>query len=497
MIGVLMATRMEAQPLLDRVAARKVSGRPFKTYEYPPAAGRPGGTIVVSGMGKRRAARAAEYLIAECGAAAVYSVGICGSLTDKLPSGSLIRVSAVVDGDEVLAGRSAEELACVSEDRWAELPAARLASVAVPVFEAGRRQTLSARADVVDMEARAVAEVCRRHGVPIFALKGVTDLADGAGKLDIVRNLRRVSAALADVVSGGPIRRQVRVHRAGRAWRAAAGVMRFAKVEHTLFSLPLLVAGAWLGAGGRWPAWSVLVLIALAGVGARTLGMSMNRIFDRRLDGLNRRTAGRELPSGRMRLPTAFAVAGGGLAVYLAACAGLGRVCLILSPVPAVPLMFYSLLKRFTNLCHFGIGLCLALAPLGAFVAASGGTAATPAILLLTTFTFLWMSGFDVIYAIQDLDSDRQTGVRSLPASLGAGRAQAIAAGLHAGALAALVWLWRLGGGGAGSGAALVVAAGGFAAAYWPAVPLAARFFPISAVVGLAASLVCLLGELP
>ena len=123
------------------------------------------------------------------------------------------------------------------------------------------------------------------------------------------------------------------------------------KIEHTVFSLPLLFSGAWLGAGRAWPGWSVLLLIALAGVGARCLGMAANRILDRDLDAKNQRTANRELPSGRISLLGAWAIAAAGLGVYLIACWAISPLCLMLSPVPAVPLIAYSLLKRFTNLC--------------------------------------------------------------------------------------------------------------------------------------------------
>ena len=110
--------------------------------------------------------------------------------------------------------------------------------------------------------------------------------------------------------------------------------------------------------------------------------MAMNRIFDRDLDALNKRTAGRELPRGKLSLLHAYSVAATGFVVYMLACAGLGRICLTLSFVPLIPLIGYSLLKRFTCLCHFGIGICLALAPLGAYVAASGGLEFSSEILL-------------------------------------------------------------------------------------------------------------------
>ncbi len=275
----------------------------------------------------------------------------------------------------------------------------------------------------------------------------------------------------------------------GRMWR-------FVKVEHTLFSLPLLFAGAWLGAGRQWPRWQTLVSITMAGVGARALGMAVNRIVDRRLDALNPRTAQRELPTGKLTLRQAWGTAAAGFVVYMTACALLPRICLITSPIPLVPLLTYSHLKRFTSLCHFGIGACLAMAPLGAFVAASGGLDFTPAIILLTLFAFMWISGFDIIYSLQDLPSDRETGVHSLPVALGPARAQMVAAATHALALASLAGVAVALSAGWPSWLAVAASAGAMAMAYAPWLPLARRFFPTSAIAALAAALVPLLGSL-
>jgi 4-hydroxybenzoate polyprenyltransferase len=437
-------------------------------------------------MGKTRAAEATEYVIARRSVTNVVSIGICGALSERSRPGTLLRIASAIDGDRVLAGEDTDDLPCEGAE-WATLPSARLATVDEPVYQVERRTKLASRADVVDMEGLAIATVCRRLGVRVGMLKGVSDLADDSGKADILANIDSVSAALAAVVVEGLAKPPPKSS-------GLAKVLRFAKVEHSVFSLPLLFAGAYLGARG-WPSLSVLALIALAAVGARTLGMAMNRIFDRRLDALNPRTAGRELPSGQMSLAAAAAVAIGGLALYLLACAALGPVCLRLSPIPAVPLIAYSLLKRFTSLCHFGIGLCLALAPLGAFVAVTGDTAVTAEVLLLAAFTFFWISGFDIIYALLDVESDRATGVHSLPAALGTGRAQIIAAAGHVVAVAALIWLWQLVGGGLASGLAAAVAVGAFVAGYWPRLPVGVRFFPVSAVAGIAGALVPLLGD--
>ncbi len=266
-------------------------------------------------------------------------------------------------------------------------------------------------------------------------------------------------------------------------------IFNFTKVEHTAFSLPLIFTGAWLGGGNRFPSLSVMLLIVVAAVGARIFGMAMNRVFDRHIDRLNPRTAGRELPSGKMRLWMALVIASGGLLVYLLACWALGGWCLILAPIPLVPLLGYSLLKRFTPFCHYGIGLCLALAPLGAWVAAAGHARFSVAVVLFSGFVFCWLSGADIIYALMDIDSDRQNNIHSMPAWLGAGGALRVAAGTHILAWGILVGVvLKLGGGPAGW-IALAVSALFFVLMYVPAIPIPKRFFPISTLAGIAGAL--------
>jgi 4-hydroxybenzoate polyprenyltransferase len=261
-------------------------------------------------------------------------------------------------------------------------------------------------------------------------------------------------------------------------------ILNFIKIEHTAFSLPLVFAGAWMGGQGQWPRISVILLIVLAAIGARIFGMSFNRIFDRQIDGLNPRTAGRELPSGQMDLLTAFAVAMVGLAVYLGACIALGRWCVYLSPLPLIPLLGYSLLKRFTYMCHFGIGLCLALAPLGAYVAVAGHPGFTAEVVLFSGFVFFWLSGADIIYAIMDIESDRRTGIFSIPAKLGAVRAQWVSATVHICALGCLMLLMAISPAGPAAMVAYAVTIGLFVMMYMPFVPLPKRFFPFSTLAG-------------
>jgi 4-hydroxybenzoate polyprenyltransferase len=204
----------------------------------------------------------------------------------------------------------------------------------------------------------------------------------------------------------------------------------FVRLEHTLFSLPLILAGVFSAPGPALPAARWL-LVLFAAVGARTAAMAANRIIDKRLDALNPRTQARELPSGRMSLLEAWAMLIGATAVYLVACAMLGPWFLRVSPIPLAVFAGYPYLKRFTPLCHFGVGLALALAPLAGFAAAHPALDHWQPAVLLAAFAFLWVSGFDIIYATLDEESDRAQGVRSMVTWLGRDGALKVSAALH------------------------------------------------------------------
>lgn len=241
---------------------------------------------------------------------------------------------------------------------------------------------------------------------------------------------------------------------AGRV-RTYASFVRF---EHTLFSLPLILAGVFSVPGpalaaGRW------ALVAVAAVGARTAAMALNRLIDRRLDALNPRTRVRELPSGRMRSAEAWALLAASGGVYLAACAALGPWYVKVSPVPLLVFAIYPYLKRVTPFCHFGVGVALALAPLAGYAAAHPDLARPAAAVLLAAFALVWVSGFDIIYATLDEAFDREHRVHSMVAWLGRDRALVVSAALHRVAqlalLATVLVMLRAGGAAPWSPAAL------------------------------------------
>ncbi|MEW5767397.1 MAG: 4-hydroxybenzoate octaprenyltransferase [bacterium] len=221
--------------------------------------------------------------------------------------------------------------------------------------------------------------------------------------------------------------------------------LRFVKIEHTFFSLPLIYSGVFLAAE-QLPSWRVLLLIFVAAAGARTVALSLNRIIDREIDRRNPRTAGRELPSGQMRLGEALAVLGAGLGFYLGAAYAIAPVCLYYSPIPLLIFVVYPYMKRFTPLAHLGVGLGLSMAPLGGwFAIAQSFHQVLPAI-LLALFTLFWVSGFDIIYSTLDEEFDRQEGLYSFPSVWGRKKALAISALLHILAFAMLLalFLWQM-----------------------------------------------------
>ncbi len=203
----------------------------------------------------------------------------------------------------------------------------------------------------------------------------------------------------------------------------------FVKFSHTVFALPFALASMMLAARDQhgWPGWRVFLLVLAAMVSGRTCAMAFNRIVDRRFDALNPRTAGRHLPAGAISMTSAVSLCLLSGAALVAASWMLNPLCFALSPVALFFICFYSLTKRFTDFTHVWLGIALAIAPVGAWLAVKGGVEFFPMIdgkiklshsafvpLVLALSVLLWLFGFDIIYATQDYEFDRTQGLRSL-----------------------------------------------------------------------------------
>jgi 4-hydroxybenzoate polyprenyltransferase len=209
------------------------------------------------------------------------------------------------------------------------------------------------------------------------------------------------------------------------------------KFSHTVFALPFALAATAIAARGHGITVFQVVAILVAMVGARTAAMGWNRIVDRRLDARNPRTAGRELPTGKVSVFAAGLLTAASAAVLVAAAASLGRLCLLLSPVVLALVLGYSFTKRFTWLCHLFLGLAIGIAPAGAWIAVRGELG-MPAIWLVAAVA-TWIGGFDILYALADRDFDQKAGIHSIPARFGVPAALALSALLHVGTVVALL----------------------------------------------------------
>lgn len=225
------------------------------------------------------------------------------------------------------------------------------------------------------------------------------------------------------------------------------------KIAHSVFALPFALLATFLAAAhatddhpAAMPGAAALALIVVCMVLARTVAMAVNRWADARLDALNPRTQRRAIPAGRLSAPFMLAVAIACAAGFIAATAGFWLLDanpwpVILSPLVLAWLAGYSFAKRFTWLCHLYLGSALALSPIAAVIAIRPELLARPEPYLLAAMVMGWVSGFDIIYALQDIDVDREAGLHSLPVRFGAGTALWMSRGLHAGAVIALIAL--------------------------------------------------------
>ena len=220
----------------------------------------------------------------------------------------------------------------------------------------------------------------------------------------------------------------------------------FIRFSHTVFALPFALTGALLAGMETELTWTRVGWIVLAMFTARTAAMAFNRLVDARYDALNPRTRGREMPRGLVSRREAAAIVVLAGAAFVTVTYPLGPVCFALSPVALAIVFWYSLAKRHTTYTQLFLGLALAVAPVGGWLAAGGGWDWTPWLLALATGA--WVAGFDVIYACEDVDFDRRNGLRSIPARFGVERALRLSRLFHVVAvvgLAALAWMAPLG----------------------------------------------------
>jgi 4-hydroxybenzoate polyprenyltransferase len=275
--------------------------------------------------------------------------------------------------------------------------------------------------------------------------------------------------------------------------RSLGTTLTMIKFSHTVFALPFALLSAVLAADG-WPSLPTLAKILAAMVGARSAAMAHNRLADREFDAANPRTADRALPSGALSVGFVRAFLAASVLLFLLAAASLNRLTLLLSPVALALLFLYAYTKRFTWLSHLFLGLCLALAPVGAWIAVRGNLETLP--VLLGAAVFFWTAGFDILYALQDEAFDRKAGLKSLPARWGARPALAVSALFHAAMVALLLAVWRLSGGGALLLLGILATAGGLVYQHAVVKPgdisrLNAAFFTANGFISVA---LCVLG---
>jgi 4-hydroxybenzoate polyprenyltransferase len=208
------------------------------------------------------------------------------------------------------------------------------------------------------------------------------------------------------------------------------------KFSHTIFAMPFALIGFVLGLRYNWinhqpfeQVWLKFFLVIVCMVTARSTAMAFNRYLDRHFDKLNPRTAIREIPAGIIKAEKALVFIGINMAIFIVATYFINTICFYLSPVALFVILFYSYTKRFTYLCHLVLGIGLSLAPIGAYLAVTGSFAVLP--LLFSFAVVFWVSGFDVIYALQDIDFDQSQSLYSIPSYWGLEKALNIARVLH------------------------------------------------------------------
>ena len=218
--------------------------------------------------------------------------------------------------------------------------------------------------------------------------------------------------------------------------------LSFVRFSHSVFALPFALTGALLAWRVAPFSWTQVLWIVVCMVGARSAAMGFNRLVDARHDALNPRTAMRELPRGAMSLTEATVFVVVSSVVFIFGASRLSTLCLALSPVALAIIFWYSLAKRYTTYTQLFLGLAMAVAPVGGWVAAGGRAGAEPWLLGLAIG--LWVGGFDILYACQDLEFDRRQGLRSIPTRFGVSRSILFSRLMHVGAVVAMTALWRV-----------------------------------------------------
>lgn len=194
--------------------------------------------------------------------------------------------------------------------------------------------------------------------------------------------------------------------------------LELVKFEHSIFALPYAYVGALYGAGATLPTWPQLVWITVVMVGARAFAFVVNRAVDKEIDARNPRTASRAVPAGLVKAWELWLFAAVMLGAYLIGVWQLSPIVRLLWPIPLIAFLVYPYMKRFTPLCHYWLGACLGLAPVGGWVAV-GGSIADPAPWIIGGAVMVWTAGFDIIYATQDVECDVRDGIHSMPADYG------------------------------------------------------------------------------
>ena len=218
-------------------------------------------------------------------------------------------------------------------------------------------------------------------------------------------------------------------------------ILNMIKFEHTIFALPFAFASALVAADGI-PSMKIIGWILVAMVGARSAAMTFNRIVDAKIDALNPRTSSRALPKGLISSQAVWIFTIISASLLVLAAYKLNRLAFVLSPLALSAILIYSYTKRFTSLSHLWLGLCLGIAPVGAWIAVTGRMDFAP--MVLSAAVIFWTAGFDIIYSMQDLEFDSQMGLFSLPSRIGPERSLLVSRLLHTGMITLLIWFGLL-----------------------------------------------------